>query len=155
MKACSKKRCALSVLAIFVFTYAYEAFLHGYLLMGMYNETPALWRPASEMAQYAPWFLLRYALLAMVIACLYKKMGDCAPSTECTVDGKKPCPYQKSLCFGIKIGVLMGVIQASSYVYMPISGTLALAWFVGALVEGACIGLILAIINKKKDGASA
>lgn len=158
MTSCPKKHCLVSVIALFVFMYVYEMIVHGHLLMGMYEQTAALWRPQADMAQYAPWFLLRYALLAMVVTCLYKKLCHCAPSAACQTGGepmKKTCPYQKALCFGMKIGMIMGIMQASAYIYMPIPGSLAVAWFVASMVEGLGFGVILALLCKKKDGSCA
>ncbi len=161
MKNCPKKQCFISVIALFVFLYAFEYVLNGHVLMGMYNETPQLWRSPEEMAQYAPWFPVRYLLLAMVITCLFKKMCKCdnvgGNTAEASAEvpacgtGKPCCPSKKAVCFGTKIGLLMGILAASCYIWMPISGMLAIAWLVSHIIEGIGIGIVLACVWKKKE----
>ena len=56
------------------------------------------------------------------------------------------------MCFGIKIGLLLGIWNAGAYVYLPIPQQLAIAWFFTGLVEGIGAGIILGIVCKGKSG---
>ncbi len=65
--------------------------------------------------------------------------------SECKIGGKH-CPIKFGVCFGALIGLLMGVQCAGSYIWMPIPGELAVKWFIGDLVQGIVIGVVLALI---------
>lgn len=161
MKDCSKKRCLISAVAVFAFMFLYDKLFHGCSwMMEQYAQTAALWRTPESMGEYFPWFFVRYGILAMVIVCLYKKFceaGCSKPINEgagcCMKSGT--CVHKRGMCFGMKIGLLMGTIQASSYIWMPIPGSLAIAWFVGALVQGIGVGFVLSLVCKKKGECTA
>lgn len=165
MSKCPKSQCLISFVAVFAFMFLYDKVFHSCKwIMDQYDQTPQLWRTAEDMGQYFPWFFVRYGILTAVICCLYKKMCQCA-TTSCS--GKpvnegagccmKPgtCVHKRSMCFGAKIGVLIGTVQASSYIWMPISSSIALAWFGAAVVQGIGVGLILSFLCKKKECSNA
>ena len=54
----------------------------------------------------------------------------------------------EGLRFGIPMGILLGLLQAGMYPYLPISVELAFAWFLGGLIQGIGIGLVLAYTYK-------
>ena len=171
MTSCKKTNCLIAVLAVFAFMFLYDKLFHGCpWMMEQYQKTSNLWRTPEAMHEVFAWFFVRYALLAGVITCLYKRWskapccckgmssGACgtnanAPGSSADCGTKKCCPRKCGICFGIKVGVLMGVIQASSYIWLPIPGELAIAWFVGALVQGIGVGIILSLILSKSDNS--
>ena len=52
--------------------------------------------------------------------------------------------------FGFYAGIFMGIIQATSYAYMPITGALVFLWFVGAILEGIFAGITISAIFRRK-----
>lgn len=154
MKDCNKKQCLISTVAVFAFIFAFDYLFHGMLLHGLYESTAHLWRPMEEMDQMM-WMCIGYHfLLAASITCLYGLIAKNGGGT-CETTGKPACPRKTGICFGMKLGVIMGLMSASSYIWMPIPGELAAYWFVGAVLQGIGIGLILSCTCKKKDCQTA
>lgn len=131
------KRLSAMVVAGFVFTFLYEAVVHGVLLKGVYEETMSLWRTPEEMQAFFPltlvFQLLMVAFLALIFTRNYEDKG-CAEGVR----------------FGLLIGLYTGIGQAALYCYMPIPCTLAAAWFGATLVYCVIIGLIFAVVYKGK-----
>lgn len=159
MKDCPVQKCLLSVLAVFAFMMAYEIFEHSVLLDPLYKATQNIWRPRAQMDDLTTWYMVHTAILAALFVCLYSRFSDkhcgtgammCstkdAPATVPQDD--KPCPYKRSVVFGIKIGLIMGVLNSRSYAWMPIPMELSMGWFFGSLAEGAGIGLVLGLVSK-------
>lgn len=154
MQGCIKKM-IVPVIALMVFQFGFEWLVHGVWLKPIYEQTSQLWRPMNEMGMF-PWCLIRLFTLSLLFGALYckcaKKMENCA--TPATGD-KKECPKKAAVCFGIVLGLLIGVMNASSYLWMPIPGELAIKWLIAGIVEGVCIALILSCVCKKKDSTAA
>jgi hypothetical protein len=147
-----KKTCIFSALAVFIFLAAYNFVVHGILLKSLYMETAPLWRPVEEIHALMPWSWVQYAVLALVFTCLFKKCrtkaGECGTKPDVATTS---CPIQSGgVCFGMKIGLLMAVNCAACYIYMPIPGTLAAAWFAASLFEGIGAGILLGVICRAK-----
>jgi len=149
MKACVKPM-IISVLAVLVTLFATEYLIHGIWLMPLYQQTASLWRPMSEMGMF-PWCIIRLLALSFIYSALYCKCKKAKPEA-CDIDGKKQCPIQHGLCFGILLGLLIGTMMASSYLWMPVPGELAIKWFIGGLGQGILVGLVLSCICSKKKG---
>ncbi len=144
------KTCMISMVAVFAFLMGYDMFVHGTLLKADYEATAALWRPEAEMKEMFVFCFLYHLVLAATITCLFKKFragySACCPeaATAC-------CPIKSGgVCFGLKIGVLMGAISAASYIWLPIPGALAIKWFIASLVQGIIAGAILGMLCKGK-----
>lgn len=128
-------RFIFAVIALFIFIFVYEAMVHGYLLMGLYSQTPDVWRPIAEMKSYT---LFNTAImgflsvwLAFMFTCFYRHGGA-----------------KNGLRFGFLIGVLSGLQAAGAYFYLPISLLLACAWFAAMLVESILGGFIIGLIYR-------
>ncbi len=143
MKSCNWTQCIVSVIVAFVVIWLFEWVFHGILLMPMYQETAALWRPYEQMADYIHISLIRVLVIAMIFAKFYKYA--CQSSGSC---------YCAGIGIGLKLGTLIGIIQFGSYAYMAIPLTLAIYWLVGNIVMGVLVGLALAatckLCNRKK-----
>ncbi len=148
-KECKVSACLIPMVAVFIFLFGYNCLVHGHLLMADYAQTPALWRTDAEMQQLAPMWFAYYVALAAVLTCWFKKTKSvfaCAPTP-----GEKPscCPIKSGgCCFGLKLGLLMGLLMACGYLYMPISSTLAIKWFFTGLFEGLGAGMVLGMTCK-------
>jgi len=159
-KECPVKSCLCKLvcyaLPVFVILMAGGFLVHHVWLMPIYQATPQLWRPASDMGQYFPWMIGFYAILSIVISGLFckvnrarKAMCETLPESECAI-GSRKCPIKYGVCFGILIGLLLGAMAAASYIWTPIPGELAVKWFISWVAEGAVIGGVLGLIGHKK-----
>ena len=126
----------LAALGAAVALYITDYVLHGVLLMGIYEETANLWRTPEEWQALAPYMLGAYVLIALTMTKLYAIFSH---KQECC----------EGVMFGSIVGVLLGTAAASSYVYMPIPGDLALYWLLGTTVQFAIIGGVIGAIYKK------
>ncbi|MEM7618192.1 MAG: hypothetical protein AAF244_02295 [Pseudomonadota bacterium] len=131
------KRYALSVIAGFIFVFVFEYMLHGNLLMGLYEQTSNLWRSTEEMEKYAPFMglvqFLTVVILAFIFTCNFENKG--------VTEGAR---------FGLLIGLLFGVGMIGMYAYMPIPMALAVAWFIGTLIEMTALGIVFSLTCKEK-----
>jgi hypothetical protein len=125
------KRLLISIFSCFAFVFVYEFVFHGILLKSMYQATIEAWRPESEMMQYMPFAAFSQFWFATTFCLIFVKF--CSNKS-----------LQTGIQFGLFMGLFAGAIQFGYYPYMPITLSLALAWAVGSLVEGACLGFILA-----------
>ena len=163
---CPVKGCLGKLLCTAVPTFI-VLFVAGYLihhvwLMPIYQATASLWRPMDQMKEMMPLMLLYYAVLSLAISALFCKVkkgkmaciAAAGEEAECKIAGKH-CPIKCGICFGLVIGTLMGTMCAASYIWMPIPGELAVKWFIGDLLQGIAIGVVLMMIChcKKKNCA--
>lgn len=132
----NKKRYALSVVAAFVAMHLYEFLLHGNLLMGMYKETAALWRPQEEMATYFPVMLVSQLAMVLVVTYLFTLKYEGRGIGE-------------GVRFGAIIGIIWAIMMVTSYAYMPIPAALGVAWFAGGFIEGIVVGIVLALTYRR------
>ncbi|MDE3060547.1 MAG: hypothetical protein KGJ06_06010 [Pseudomonadota bacterium] len=161
---CSSQGCLgkwiSSSIVVFVLLFIMGYLIHHVWLMPIYQQTAALWRPMGQMQQFFPLMLGYYAGLSVVIAALFckvskAKMAACAgEEAECRIGGKH-CPIKYGICFGVLIGLLMGIQSAGAYIWMPIPSELAIDWLIGNVVQGIVIGVALSLICyfKKKHCA--
>ncbi len=149
-EGCKKGYCPircflLPVLAVFAAIFAFEWVFHGVIMMPSYQATAALWRSHTDMQDLCYVSLIRQVVTALVVTCLFcwisKVKSDCG--TPC-------CPIQKGAKFGFKIGLLLGIGQFGSYVYLPIPLNMALAWLAGGVAEGVLMGVVLGTICRMK-----
>lgn len=130
------KRFALSVLASFVFLYAYDYVVNVFLLMDLYDQTPQLWRSAADMETKLPFIWVTQLLKALVISLIFTRHYEAKGVGE-------------GMRFGILIGLVLGIEMAMSYAWMPISGALAIAWFFAGLFQGVGLGVVNSLTYRK------
>lgn len=134
------KRYIGATIALFVFIFFYEWFVHGFLLMGMYRETATVWRDFAEMQAKMPLNMLFQfvfsAWTAFAFTQIYKKGG-----------------VANGLLFGLYFGVFAGLLTASWYLHLPVPAKLGWSWLVSGTIEGLGGGLILGAVyhNPKFD----
>lgn len=129
-------RFILSVLAGFVFLFGYEWLLHGVWLMDLYIQTANLWRTPDEMYTLFPFQLLSQFALSLVSALFFTRHYEARGMGE-------------GMRFGFLLGLVFGVMMASSFVWMPIPGALAVAWFAGGLLQGLGLGVVFSLTYRK------
>ena len=141
---CKIKGCFVPMLASSILVaagmYITENAIHLGWLQNLYRETASMWRPASEIGMY-PWYIVRLLVLGFAFSALYCKCVK-GKAESCGADGKS-CPVKGVLCFGIVIGILIGTMSASNYLWIPIPAELAVKTFIGGILEGIVISLIL------------
>ena len=147
---CNKKTCLISFLAVYIFMMAYSFVVHGILLKADYDATANLWRPMAEMEQLGAICWLLHALMAAVLVCLFKKFKKGVAACDAGA-ATSSCPIKSGgICFGLKIGLLLGAYHASFYVLLPIPLDLAVKWFFAELFMGIGIGAVLGMVCKSK-----
>ena len=131
------KRLIPAVLVTFLFIFGYEWLFHGYLLKGLYETTPQLWRTQAMMPKYFPYLTGGQFLLALFLGIIFSKGYE-----------------NRGLGEGIRFGFLIGLLFVPGhliwYAIQPISGTLALYWIIGGIIEMTVAGIILAAISRPK-----
>lgn len=125
-----------AVVAGFIFVFISDYIVHGNLLMETYQNTDHLWRMEEDMQSFMPFMMGMQFLLALLVIFIFTRHYE----------EKGPA---EGLRYGVMIGLLMGLLPASSYAWMPIPGALALAWFADGLLKGVGLGLIAALIYRK------
>lgn len=130
------KRYIAATLALFAYIFFYEGFVHGYLLMGIYHETPAVWRDFAAMQANMSIAMCYQFALAAWTAFAFTKIYPQGGIT-------------KGLLFGLYFGVFAGILTASWYLWLPVSAKLSLSWFTSGIGEGLGGGLALGAIYKR------
>lgn len=129
------KRIALGIIAVFVAWQVLDFVLHGLVLAATYQATAELWRPLPEMKMG----LMRLVCLvsAVCFVCLYAWLVQ-------------PKSWAVGLSYGLIFGVAAGISMGfGTFCVMPIPQNLALAWFLGTIVEAAVAGLLVGWIVKE------
>jgi hypothetical protein len=132
------KRYVLATLGLFVFIFLYEFFIHGFVLMGLYESTPHVWRDFALMeANWPSAMFYQFALsvwTAFAFTQIYKEGG-----------------VKNGLLFGLFFGVFAGILTASWYLWLPVLPSLSVSWFLSGIGEGLGGGLILGSIYRNND----
>lgn len=139
---CCSKRGLLLGLAVAVWAWAFDFLIHGKLLMSMYEATASMWRPMSEMQEMGLWCIAYHLGMGILFAsgylCWRKHIVVGAV-------GSSECPYRKSMGFGLWVGLLLGLPQLMTYMWLPFTSfDLPIAWAVSELVKWTLAGLLLA-----------
>lgn len=124
-----------AIIAVFTFVFIYEWILHGYLLAGLYESIPALWRTKTEMPGYMLWLMLGQLVFTIMFCYIFLKGYE-----------------NKGLMEGVRYGILIGLLFIGPnlifYAVQPLPVSLVVYWCIGGLVETIIAGVILASIYK-------
>lgn len=138
---CPVKHILIATVAVFAVTFAFDWLYHGVYLKDMYEATAAIWRPKAEMDAMMGVCLVYHAVLAFGVSALY-----CMMAKNCACGGG--CP-KTGMRFGLLLGLVIGIVHFSSYIWLPISMDLALRWLGGAVVWGVLTGYVLSLVKSK------
>ncbi len=130
------KRYIAAVIALFLFLFVFESFIHGVILIDIYNQTPNVWRVQAEMISYLPFNYSVMGLITLWLVFIFTRLF-------------KEGGWKKGLEFGLYFGMLSAIQAAAAYYYLPISSCLAAMWFIFYLIEGLLGGLLIGAIYKK------
>jgi len=125
------KRFLIASVAAFVFVFLYEFLVHGFLLVGQYEQTASVWRPQAESSMGI--MLLSQFLFAVAVAFFYPIVGL---DNEC----------KKAIPFGVGLGLVMAMPQIATYSYLPIPLSLSLIWAVAAFIKALGCSIIVSKI---------
>jgi hypothetical protein len=129
------KRILLAILSVFLLWSVLDFVIHGIILRPAYEATASLWRPMAQMKMGLMYVtvLIAASMFVLIYAWLItrKSLGT---------------GFIYGFLYGIGVGVGMGY---GTYSVMPIPYSMALTWFLGALVEATLGGLILGMILRK------
>ena len=127
------KRTVLAIVLVFIAWSILDFLIHGVILQASYAATMDLWRPSAEMKMGLMHVVVLISSIAFVF--IYKVL--CGEK-----DAMKGMKY--GIWFGVAVGVGMGY---GTYSFMPIPYSMALTWFLGAVVEGAAAGLLVGSVG--------
>lgn len=134
------KRFILAALAVFVAWSILDFIIHGLILQSTYEATAELWRPMAEMKMAGMYVVTAVAALSFTgVYCVLVR--------------------PKSLAAGVIYGVLFGIATGVSmgfgtYCVMPLPLHLAVAWFLGSLVEATAAGAIVGAVIRPGENTS-
>ncbi len=141
-KDCPIKCFVVPAFMVFATIFVFEWAFHGVLMKEEYEATASMWRSMEGMSSLMYICLIRQFVTACIITCLY----CCVMQSSC----ENKCPV-KSITFGFKIGLLLGITQFGSYAWMPFPDmSIPLAWLAGNTLLGMIIGAVLCRVCKKK-----
>lgn len=123
-------------LALFAFIFFYEWFVHGFLLMGFYEQTMTVWRDFAEMQANIPLSMLFQLIFAFWTAFIFSQLF-------------REGGIKNGLLFGLYLGVFSGILTATWYLWLPVPAALGWSWLLNGIVEGLGGGLILGSIYHK------
>lgn len=130
-------RLLLAAGAAFVLIFGYEFLFHGVVLESTYEASADLWRAQEDCIFPA---LFGGQLLVGLFFCVaYAVMRNGSGASGCPIRGMK---------FGAAIGAMAGSGDIIMYAVQPLPQTLVVYWFIGAVIELAIVGFIVALIYK-------
>jgi len=140
-------RLFFSFFVAFIIIYAWDFMVHALILLPHYVATKDVWIDHNVMGGRGEFFALHQVAYALVFVVFY----DCIRK-HITIGkvGGKNCPYGTGIAFGGFLGLMSGITMAGFYAYLPITGTLALSWFIAEFTKGLIVGLVLAVFYPKE-----
>ena len=127
------KKNIYAIFAVFGMFWCLDFLIHGVLLSKAYEETAHLWRPVPEMKTSLA--IACTLVFSIIFVSIYNLLA------------------KKNVSCGLKFGLLLGIMHGfgmgfGSYASMPITLTIAFAWFFGSVVQMTLAGLIAGAIIK-------
>lgn len=141
--ACDCRRVAKAAVAAFVAFNILEFLVHGALLKRVYHAARymTLWNPEPVMNARRWPALLGYAALSWVVARVYAQGYE---------------PEKAALEQGLKCGALLGLLlfsyhAAVDFMVYPVSGKLALAWWLAGVLELTIVGAVVSTVYRPEQ----
>lgn len=137
------KRWIWASLAVFVISQILEYIIHGIILAGAYQATATLWRSEEEMRSMAWMMWLSGLIFSFLFVYIFAK-------------GYENRGFMEGVRFGVLMGVFFSVpMSLGTYASMPITGAIAVGWFVWGVIEITLLGILTAIIYKPAEAPVA
>ena len=139
-RAMSNKTFWIGWIVVFVVMQAYGYLVHEVGLSQTYHSLASIFRPEEEMASMM-WMMMVGGAFSLLIFCYIFTLG---------YEGKG---VMEGVRYGALIGVFANIISAvDSYVIYPLTGELAVIWFVTGVVAFMISGAVMAAIYKPAQG---
>jgi hypothetical protein len=134
------KRLVLAIVAVFAFVWLTDFLIHGVWLKNDYSASMDLWRSETEMQGHMGWVMLGELLATATFTVLYAIGFADKAWLLCAV------------MFGLFMALFSQANTLITYAVQPIPASLAVKWFLAAMVQGVLMGLILFFVYKPKSG---
>jgi len=135
-KALSNKTFWIGWIAVFVVMQVYGYLVHEVGLSEMYQSLASAFRPSEEMDSLM-WMMMVGGVFSLLLFCYIFTMG---------YEGKG---VMEGVRYGALIGVFVSIISSvDSYVIYPLTGELAVIWFVTGVVGFIISGAVFAALYK-------
>jgi len=135
-RAMSNKTFWIGWIVVFVVMQAYGYLVHEVGLSQTYHSLASIFRPEEEMASMM-WMMMVGGAFSLLIFCYIFTLG---------YEGKG---VMEGVRYGALIGVFASIISAvNSYVIYPLTGELAVIWFVTGVIAFIISGAVMAAIYK-------
>jgi len=139
-KALSNKTFWIGWVVVFVVMQAYGYLVHEVGLSETYQSLASVFRPEAEMESMM-WMMMVGGVFSLLLFCYIFTWG---------YEGKG---IMEGVRYGALIGVFVSIISAvDSYVIYPLTGELAVIWFVTGVIAFMISGAIFAAIYKPSSG---
>tara|TARA_R110002096_G_scaffold352023_1_gene545003 strand:- start:1583 stop:2005 length:423 start_codon:yes stop_codon:yes gene_type:complete len=130
-------RLIISVIAVLVAKFGFDAIYHGMLLGDSDKETAEAWRPEAEMmALYQ--FKIGYDLLIAIGICTVWAFGFAGKGIKC------------GAIYGFLIGLTVVGGMLISFIFTPIPEQFMMPWALGGMFQSIIVGMIVALVYKGK-----
>jgi hypothetical protein len=130
------KRFIFGTVATAITIFVFEWIFHGMYMMHLYEQTKPAWRAFEDMQRFIGFCIVTKLAMAAVITWIFSRHYEARG-------------IQEGVRFGLYIGLLLGIVELRSYMYLPIPFEVPLNWFLGWVIEGVLIGMTLATVYKK------
>jgi hypothetical protein len=118
--------------------------IHGFILSSTYqtDEVSKIMRPESEMNSMMWIYYVVYIIQAFFFTFIFSKGYE-----------------GKGIIEGVRYGLYMGLLMATpmayaSYAMYPMPYSLALQWFIYGMIQYIILGILIALVYKKKPAAT-
>jgi len=139
-KALSNKTFWIGWVVVFVVMQIYGYLVHEVGLSETYQSLASVFRPQAEMESMM-WMMMVGGVFSLLLFCYIFTWG---------YEGKG---IMEGVRYGALIGVFVSIISAvDSYVIYPLTGELAVIWFVTGVIAFMISGAIFAAIYKPASG---
>ncbi|MGI9225128.1 MAG: hypothetical protein ACR2QX_11670 [Woeseiaceae bacterium] len=139
-KALSNKTFWIGWVVVFVVMQMYGYLVHEVGLSETYQSLASVFRPQAEMESMM-WMMMVGGVFSLLLFCYIFTWG---------YEGKG---IMEGVRYGALIGVFVSIISAvDSYVIYPLTGELAVIWFVTGVIAFMISGAIFAAIYKPASG---
>ncbi len=125
-------RFILCTLILTIFTFIYQWLVHGTLLANEYSAIADIVRSPEDVDAMFGSAIFFNVALSLIITLLYTR-------------GHEGLGVDEGVRFGVYIGLLVGILSAMAYMWLPVTSTLSTLWFVDGLVYSLLAGIILSV----------
>jgi hypothetical protein len=138
------KKLWIGFIVIFIAMAVLNMIIHGFILSSTYqtDEVSKIMRPESEMNSMMWIYYVVYIIQAFFFTFIFSKGYE-----------------GKGIIEGVRYGLYMGLLMATpmayaSYAMYPMPYSLALQWFIYGMIQYIILGILIALVYKKKPAAT-